>query len=210
LNRRHIGTYNILDGAADRADGQLAMLAEADLDLLFLVEAMGPEWAEDGALRRLYESRLGMWSRGRQEPGDGDGTRRFCIIFGRHGRFRPGRYKPLRTRTPHWRGTGMLEMTTDGYPHTITGQADRGYALDPDIRLAAARHTARYPIPSPASQPATSDRTGPSREDDHRSFPAPLPHTGTSPSAVTTMRCYSNLAAPRWPAQQGASPAAID
>lgn len=147
LNRRRIGTYNILDGAGeDRANRQLDILDDAELDLLFVVEAMGPEWAEGGSLRCLYESRLGMWSRGRLEPGDGDGAGRFCVIFGRDDRFRAGRYKPLRTRTRNWRGTGMLEMTTDGYPHTITAQADHGHTLDPDTRLSEARHTARCSI----------------------------------------------------------------
>jgi hypothetical protein len=144
LNRRRIGTYNILDGSGNRADGQLDMLTEIELNLLFLTEAMGAEWAEGGELRRAFQSRLGMWSRGRLEPGDGDG--RFCVIFGRHGRFRPGTYKPLRTRTRNWRGTGMLEMTTDGYPHTITAMADHGHTLDPDTRLAEATHTARCSI----------------------------------------------------------------
>jgi hypothetical protein len=147
LNRRRLGTFNILDGAGeDRANRQLDMLTAAELDLLFVTEAIGPEWAEGATLRRLYESRLGMWSRGRLEPGDGDGAGRFCLIFGSD-RFRPGTYKPLRTRTRHWRGTGYLELATDGYPHTITAQADHGHTLDPDIRLSEARHTARCSIP---------------------------------------------------------------
>lgn len=153
VNRRRVATYNIGDGGGERAGAQMEMLAELGTDLLLVSEAMGAAWAEGGELRREFEARLGMWSRGRLEPGDGDGAGRHSLIFGRHGVFHPGRYKPLGTRPPNWRGSGYLEVTTDGYPHTITVQADHGHTTDPATRLSEARHTGRCSIdldPGPA------------------------------------------------------------
>ena len=148
------GTYNILDGAGDgRAAGQLDMLTDAGLDMLFLAECMGADWTPGGDLRREWETRLGMWSRGSLRPGDGDGAGRHSLIFGRSGRIHPGTYKPLRTRTRNWRGSGMLEVTLDGYPHTVTVMAVHAHTLCPDTRASEVRHTARCSIslrPGPA------------------------------------------------------------
>jgi hypothetical protein len=149
-----IGAYNILDGAEDnRAEGQLDLLADCGLDLLFVSEAMGDRWTQNGDLRRTYEDRLGMWSRGRLEQGDGDGAGRFSVIFGRRGRLHPGRYKALGTRPRNWRGTGLLELTGEEFSYPVTVMGHHCHTLDPGTRLAEVTHTARCSI-DPATGPA--------------------------------------------------------
>jgi hypothetical protein len=154
-----VGTYNILDGAGDgRAGGQAAMFAGEGLDLLIASECMGPGWEPGGDLRRGWEDRLGMWSAGHREPGDGDVPGRHCVIFGRHGRVRPGAYRPVGGRPHAWRGPGLLEVTVEGYPHVITVLGVHGHTFSPEIRAAEARLAARCFISAPGPAIVAGDR----------------------------------------------------